>query len=521
MAERIARGEDAASVVRPWVLEVEGDFLVVMLDRARRRLYVFNDALARLSVYVHEAEGLLILSREAKFLTAQMADIAYDRQAIAEFIYFGHNLGERTFVRGIRRLGDPVLAQVGLDDGRADWTVLHTVRCDVYPHAGKSSQQVAAEAAEIFRQACADVHDTYAGRPLLVSLSGGFDSRAVAAGTRQARADAAAVTFQDAGRDAELAQQIARAVGMEWHLYHERPLNMPDVERLIALKDGLNGITMAPILSFLEQVRDEWGSRAVYLTGDGGDRLLPNWRAPVSVRSQEDVARFIVQRKGHLSLDYLEQLTGVHADDFYQAVLERVHEYPEEDVRQQFLHFFIFDRGHRFSQEGEDRNRCFFWSVAPFYSRRVVEYCLGVPSKHKLLFAFCVDFFRELEPAVLDIPGTRWRGPIRSWRRYPYSVSRLAFDVVPVWARNTVKWWKRYRDYAIEPLVRGYLEEALNGDSSAMAVIAPQGVRQVLDAWRQPFAIHNLMTVVAYARHLDGQAGRYALPRSQDAVPAR
>jgi asparagine synthase (glutamine-hydrolysing) len=107
----------------------------------------------------------------------------------------------------------------------------------------------------------------------LVSLSGGHDSRAVAAGLVRAGVGVVAVSYRDPNgkreHEVQFARQTADVQGIEWHAIDLQPPPESAFEELAWLKDGMNWSSMAYILSYLEEIVRQWGCGWTYLSGDG------------------------------------------------------------------------------------------------------------------------------------------------------------------------------------------------------------------------------------------------------------
>ena len=95
----------------------------------------------------------------------------------------------------------------------------------------------------------------------MVSLSGGLDSRAVAAGLRREEIPFTAATFlnsqQTNAADVRVASRVAEALGVEWQLFHPRPPQGKDLVQLLDLKSGANNLRMSFILPFFHQLTGE------------------------------------------------------------------------------------------------------------------------------------------------------------------------------------------------------------------------------------------------------------------------
>jgi asparagine synthase (glutamine-hydrolysing) len=82
----------------------DGDYLVLLYFKKEDRMIIFNDRWGRLPTFFLQHDQVFALSRELKFLLHWIPSIGFDPFAIAEFLTFGYTLGEKTLVKGIRRM---------------------------------------------------------------------------------------------------------------------------------------------------------------------------------------------------------------------------------------------------------------------------------------------------------------------------------------------------------------------------------------------------------------------------------
>jgi hypothetical protein len=66
--------------------------------------------------------------------------------------------------------------------------------------------------------------------------------------------------------------------------------------------------------------------------------------------------------------------------------------------------------------EGEDRNRQYFWSVSPFYAPRFFEHALSCPDDQKFGLRLYREFLGLLSPGLENIPHANWGAPLGSWK---------------------------------------------------------------------------------------------------------
>ena len=93
---------------------------------------------------------MLTLSREVKFPACLISHFAFDRQGIAETLYFGYTLGERTLIEGVSRLEFGSLLHVDLRELKLRFVRICDLNLDEHRHAGKPIRQMAAEFGDLF-----------------------------------------------------------------------------------------------------------------------------------------------------------------------------------------------------------------------------------------------------------------------------------------------------------------------------------------------------------------------------------
>lgn len=89
-----------------------------------------------------------------------------------------------------------------------------------------------------------------------------------------------------------------------------------------------------------------------------------------------------------------------------------VDRYPENELNNKYLHFFFFEYLYKLQYEGEDRNRIFFWSVAPMYSIQFFNYALNIPDNQKKHHNLYREFLNKLSPEVARIRNANWHYPV-------------------------------------------------------------------------------------------------------------
>ena len=397
-----------------WLLKTTGDFVVVMYNKISRRFVLFNDALGRLPLYYYN-DGFII-SREIGFLTNLVEDKTIDRIAVAQFLALQYTPGIRTFFEKVFRLTPASMWWVEPEDSCASVDVIYNHNFDNDKYYGRSLKENAAELAKIFTDTCKSV--VSGGDKIVLSLSGGLDSRGVGAGLHGTGINFESATFLDHGKyaslDAQFAEKAAEILKSDWQLFNLNPPKGRDMLDLIRMKFGLNFIGMSFFLKFLESVKNRYGSEAIYLTGDGGDQLFHSLEPRIDLKSFRDMIAYNLKFYGFFPIDLAARLVNIDKSDVIEDMVERIQSYPEKNMKLKYVHFMIFDRMYKCFFEGEDRNRCYLWSAAPFFTIRMFNYAMNCPARQKIHFGLYAEFLGNLLPAAAAVRTANNSKPITS-----------------------------------------------------------------------------------------------------------
>jgi asparagine synthase (glutamine-hydrolysing) len=494
-----------AAAVREWLLDRDAEFVLVAVERDTGDVIALTDVLGRLPTYLCETGEGVALSRELRFVL-DTVPVAADSMGIAEMLLFGYPLGERTLYEGVRQI--PPASIVRIADGDASVEQCHRYSFEGTPHADRSLEENATRLAGLLGDACDRRADSGQN---LVSLSGGLDSRALAACMTANDLPYDAVTYDlDAGdpsEEARIAGEVMDVLGGDWRRFQVAHPTGEDLQRLLAMKAGMNYLGMGFILRFFDQLRDVYGPDATLFTGDGGDKIFPAHGAR-EFASSEGVIDYVLEDAARMDVETVADLTTHGREDIAADLRDRLDAYPTDDPNEAYIQFLFRERGAKWLFHGEDRNRYFFWNAAPFWSWPLVRYAMGVPDAQKRRETLFARTIAEFSPAVVDVDYANFSAPITSLE---YSVKRFTYDVL-----------SRY------PSVRDAVVTALRGESgtgydgTVASVLKRQAtgaadVGDVLSAGTlddlatdraacDKTAIYNVLTVTAGLEALDGES---------------
>lgn len=424
---------------RDWLLATDGDFVVFIQHKKTGSICVLNDALGRLPLYYRHESGRLALSRESRFITNLDNSVEFDRLAIAQYLLLGFMPGDKTFFEGVSRLEPATLISID-PEGRADSPAndrsggetggsgsrvsFHRLfTLDFSDRRGRDmdSGACAARLAEIFRKACLGRADE-AGVNVL-SLSGGPDSRAVASALASMKVPFQGATFLgDSGEDmadAKTAETVAGILEVPWRLFKYGPARGSDALRLLRMKNGGDHLGMSFSMGLFDMIREAWGDRVTFFTGAGGSLVVPDNRPAGRFGGTDELAGHLISRNSILTLAQAAAVTGLGGDRIRESIRDYLASCPEHKMPDKYLHFIVCGRDMKRAAEGEDRNRFFFWTVAPFNSLMVIDHAMncpdGVKSKHRLYR----EFLSLLSPKAAAIEIVGGMTTAREGNRFP------------------------------------------------------------------------------------------------------
>ncbi|MBN2184991.1 MAG: DUF1933 domain-containing protein [Candidatus Krumholzibacteriota bacterium] len=426
-------GDSGNGSIGSWIGSVEGDFVIFAKHKPSGRICIANDALGRLPLYYSRIGKRLIVSREMRFITDIFNDRCFDRTALAQYLLLGYMPGGKTLIENISRLEPASLVRIDPVEEKSEISSLFQYDFSDKELEGSSLDSITEGLTEIFYRACGD----RAGRDgtNILSLSGGLDSRALAAGLCGMDLSFRGVTFLDhyktAALDISIAEKIASTMGFDWHLFDLGPPTGSDLLRLLRSKSGMNSLGMGFSIPLFDQLRSRWGEKITFFTGEGGEILKPDSRPYKKMKDIDDLTNHLLERNSILSLEQTAAVTGIESDYIYGSIRDYLEQTPENDLAMKYLHFMVCGRNLKWTSEGEDRNRFFLWTVSPFFSPRFFRYVMSIPESAKSNYKLYRSFLMRISPRTAAIDNANWNLPIMSNRYMMYIYGRKLFYRLP------------------------------------------------------------------------------------------
>jgi asparagine synthetase B (glutamine-hydrolysing) len=379
---------------------LDGRFVAARYVCARAVLEVLTDPLGSHAVYATEVEGAMWVSTRPDVLR-RLTPAPIRQSVVAEFLAVGWSMSGQPIWSGVDRL-PPGCLSTRDERGWRHKRLMTDEAVASLIGAGFNARRAAADLVETLRAL-----NTWPGRPGVVSLSGGRDSRVVFAAACAGDIACSTKVHQQLStsgepqpsEDVEIALALGEAVGRSVRVEpvagaFNASADTADVMRLMSsgaasLADAIV-TTLRPIEEPLALVHTGQGgelARAYYghqPQATFGSRLyrtcVPLWPPPIVKRShmrriRRDFDRWVAS---HGSV-YVAP--GALGDAFY--------------LRQRSGHWQV-DLAAVHEATGE--------ATFPLWTRRMLPHLLGLPYEERRSERFFQLILEELEPRLLDVP---------------------------------------------------------------------------------------------------------------------
>jgi len=512
--------------IKDWILNSDGEYNILFFECKKQNLFVINDTLGRLPLYYFISDDIFILSREVNFITQFMDKITFDKQTLAEYILFSAPLGNKTLISNVKRLQAATVMTLAAANKNLTFSRIHMFNLDRRENSNKSIKENAAQLGNIFLDACKNRYNSLKQSKNIIALSGGLDSRAVAIGLKKVKASFFAASFLDFEntmlyrKDANIAKIIAKKLEVKFKLFKLPQPGIKEIECLLQYKGGLNYVGMSFILNFFKDIKANYGANVSYWTGDEGNALIANSLPKKRLRDTDELIEYIISSwgHGHSKLERIERFLNIDTQEIRKAIKDIVEQYPEQNLNHKFLHFFFFDYLYKVQYEGEDRNRVFFWSVAPMYSIFFFNYVLNIPDYQKECHKLYKEFLISLSPEMAKIKNSNWGYSVIS--RESILKGRGMFKKELIWKLRRLlslyipKIIKNNSIYAIPPLLNRYIIDILKTSPTLSKLNLTSNLKMylLLEKNIEKVEFYNILTIISFISMIErNQKGKYEI----------
>ncbi len=310
---------------------LNGWFSGLIIDLRQKRAVLFNDRYGINRIYIHENSKGFYFASEAKALLRILPETrSIDYQGLGEYFSCGCVLEDRTLFSGIRLL--PVASAWSLNGSGAvkKESYFQSARWEKLPELSREDYY------EQLKATWLKIVPRYLTGDAGLSLTGGVDSRMIAACAPGPRGNLPSYTFGGMYRDcadvqvsrevARLCEQPHETIPLDKGLFAEFPALS---EKAVYITDGVLDVTGATDLYVHRRVRE---IAPIRVTGLYGGEILRSLVVFKPMRqSQEHLSEEFVTNFNEAQSTYLKQRTG-HQQSFIVFKQAPWHIYPRLSI---------------------------------------------------------------------------------------------------------------------------------------------------------------------------------------------
>ncbi len=402
-------------VLKNWLIQADGDFLIYILNKKSNELIIFNDILGRLPIYYKKFNEGIIISRFPRFITEVSGEVKFDKIGMGEFLLLGYLLGDRTLFYDIKQLrpGSFIL----VNDSEVLIKTVNNFNFDFRTNEYKPFKQIIGEVSQLFSQGVLNRLNN--NKLNLIALSSGLDSRTVAACLTKNKIpfETATMVFRNgaAREEIDIAQEISKLFNAKWHTFVLDPPKGRDIRTLLNLKEGMNYLAAACLLPFYHQLNQQFGGKINFITGDKGDKVTLSFDNPVyGLRSKDQLIEYIIGEHSMFSLEQVCSLLDVSKEDILQDLASLLESYPENSLNNKYIHFRAIEKSHKLAFQADDRHKRYYWSYCPLTSSPFVIYLFNCSNETKKMHRLFTALLQSYSNEAADVIYTNFKAPITS-----------------------------------------------------------------------------------------------------------
>lgn len=462
--------------------QVDGEFIILMLNKTLSYFAIFNDSLGRFPFYFVRNNRSLIAGRSINDIAKFLTKASLNKMAMACQILLEYPMDDGTILNEIKSWPAGNLIKY---DGNSLSKLQPTVKWNFDITGNKISfNDIAENLSSSLARACEDRISEKNDKKIIVSLSGGYDSRVVAAAFSYMKTNFDAVTRitqLNKNNEVEIAKKIGKILNINHHFISNPVISPEMIINVSLMRDGALSADLAHMLAFLIKVRESIGANVLLFTGDGGDKTLAPLSMAGKINSCESMADYLLEQCQHNEIEIINNITHIKTSDIRVLILKTLNTYPENTIFGKYRGIIFRQRVRRWLSEGEDRNREVFWSTTPFYSPQFFKTAISCPEEWKKNYKLTLSILNILAPACLRIPRA---GQIGASAKQRFLVTIYNLIASNKWLLKTYRAGKLARKRkVIVPLAQElneYLIDILSENSPILGEIGKNKLIQII-----------------------------------------
>ena len=413
--------------IAEFIADSDREYLVLIYLKKQRAIIIFNDRWGRLLASFLVQDNVFAFSRELKFLLHWIPSVRFDRIAMAEFLIFGFNLGDKTLLEGVKRMNPAALLEVKQSQGHTSVNEVALLPEDFTTIDSPLDRgETIMRCVQLFRDSLR-VRIQKAlenGLRIVTDLSGGYDTRTVFAALCQTGEPFTVCTDGViTGDESRIAQSLADLYGKELRVFQAfHPVDDFNVVHNITYITDCMVNAYTAVSSYYDDLEREKSltEPAAHFMGFGGEFIRHPYRPGRHYRNlskmlEHDNYTYYIEASPACAM------TKLHWQDFVDNLEYEVAHFPEKDERDLVKHLY-FQYYRKMVGAGEDRHRLFAWTMQPLWGQELFNFEMKKIRPRWISYGFFIDFLKSVDRRALKVPI------YRSWVRLDSSLSLIVYE---------------------------------------------------------------------------------------------
>lgn len=494
---------------------INGLYSAAIYDFVEEKLYLISDRMGTRPVYYSHENGTFIFAPEVKAILKSNISKEINYDAISDLFRYGHLFGHKTLISKISQL--PEASYLTLSNNKISiqryWNFPEYA--DAYnkqwPNR-KTIDNTIEEFIEVFTTAMRR-NFTKNNDKILLSLSGGLDSRYVAAFAKKLGVNplVAFTMGADNSEDQIYAKQVSENLGIQHNQFIINPHNVwRDAERFAYYSDNMSMIN-GPIQAF-EAIETFLGKTEVTISSQMCDALFGSTLVRRKFKSLIDKKEFDEDAKQTLTNCFnifkTSELDLIFTKDFNNKIKNRSNEIPLQYINSTnipihaYLNMLINEHVRRGTLGGNLMYNLYLETRMPSYDNDVIDFAYRLPLKLREYQYLYREAFTRLFPELAKIKREHFNLPIdASTARYKLSIlekkvaivlkNSPANSIINKISKYNRPSYVNYNGWFKNELNSNLKDILLSSKSLSRGVFCEEGIKQIINQHQDPRFDHS------------------------------
>lgn len=396
------------NLVKKFVESADGDYIVQIYERNKKKLLLFNDYFGRLASYYYCQNGLFVFSKELKTILKFIPKIELNRSGLTEFLMREYEFGKKTIFKNIFYLLPSQMIVIKKQSDDIFFELSNSTDFNFKlnsPFSGKneSFDYLKKVFFESLKNRIKTVEEK--GYKIIADLSGGYDTRTILGGLSRFTKNVSYFTFEYIRDESPSARILFEKMGWPGRynkLHFENKLDFQEIGSLIYKTDGLvNYYTTSICYKELQYLKSCIPEKTVRFGGLGGSDFMRKRFWPYRHSFVYGIKHGFYS---NLPLNIACQITGLDYKTYeeeLEAYFSSYHEESNDEKRKRFY----YEYQNRFaSGVAEERERMHFWTIQAMWSLDFERTAISRLPLDWTGLKYYIQYMKSIDPRLLQAP---------------------------------------------------------------------------------------------------------------------